>query len=60
MLLCQLCGIDLSTPITLADEKLENIPTLVVTPSFDMAEAYANRPDDSQLGVSHKNLSSKG
>ncbi|MCP3894010.1 MAG: TolC family protein [Bacteroides sp.] len=54
MLLCQLCGIDLSTPITLADEKLENIPTLVVTPSFDMAEAYANRPEIRSLELATK------
>ena len=28
MLLCQLCGIDLSSPITLADENMEDIPLL--------------------------------
>ena len=45
MLLCQLCGIDLTTPITLADENLEDIPTLSITPQFNMADAYANRPE---------------
>ena len=54
MLLCQLCGIDLSTPITLADEKLEDIPTLAVTPSFDMTEAYANRPEIRSLELATK------
>lgn len=54
MLLCQLCGIDLSTPITLADEKLEDIPTLSVTPSFDMTEAYANRPEIRSLELATK------
>ena len=35
MLLCQLCGLDLTTPIMLADENAQ----------FDMTTAYANRPE---------------
>ena len=35
MLLCQLCGIDLSSPITLADENMEDIPLLTTDPHFD-------------------------
>lgn len=45
MLLCQLCGIDLSSPITLADENMEDIPLLTSDTHFDMSTAYANRPE---------------
>ena len=45
MLLCQLCGIDLSSPITLADENMEDIPLLTAETHFDMSTAYANRPE---------------
>ncbi len=45
MLLCQLCGIDLSSPITLADEDMEDIPLLTTDTHFDMSTAYANRPE---------------
>ena len=45
MLLCQLCGIDLSSPITLADEDMEDISLLTTDTHFDMSTAYANRPE---------------
>ena len=45
MLLCQLCGIDLSSPITLADEYMEDIPLLTTDPHFDLSTAYENRPE---------------
>ena len=45
MLLCQLCGLDLSSPITLADENMENIPLIPTDTHFDMSTAYANRPE---------------
>ena len=45
MLLCQLCDIDLSSPITLADENMEDIPLLTPETHFDMSTAYANRPE---------------
>ena len=45
MLLCQLCGIDLSSPITLADENREDIPLLAPETHFNMSTAYANRPE---------------
>ena len=45
MLLCQLCGIDLSSPITLADDNMEDIPLLTPETHFDMSTAYANRPE---------------
>lgn len=45
MLLCQLCGIDLSTPVVLADEDIDDIPLMPVTTDFEVETAYANRPE---------------
>ena len=45
MLLCQLCGIELSTPIVLADETMKDLPALTESTGFDMSTAYANRPE---------------
>lgn len=46
MLLCQLCGLDLSSPITLADEQEESL-TLEEVPanSVDIDAVYATRPE---------------
>ena len=45
MLLCQLCGLDLSSPITLGDENMENIPLIPTDTHFDLSTAYENRPE---------------
>ena len=45
MLLCQLCGLDLSSPITLADENMENIPLIPTDTHFDLSTAYENPPE---------------
>ena len=45
MLLCQLCGIDLTTPIVLEDEQITDIPVANTAPRFDMEAVYANRPE---------------
>ena len=45
MLLCQLCGLDLSSPITLADENMENIPLIPTDTHFDLSTAYESRPE---------------
>lgn len=45
MLLCQLCGLDLSSPITLADENMENIPLIPTDTHFDLSTVYENRPE---------------
>lgn len=45
MLLCQLCGLDLSSPVTLTDENMSDIPLLAPETHFDMSTAYANRPE---------------
>ena len=45
MLLCQLCGLVLSSPVTLTDENMDDIPLLAPETHFDMSTAYANRPE---------------
>lgn len=45
MLLCQICGIDLSSPITLTDENMENLPLIDPNAHFDISTAYTNRPE---------------
>ena len=46
MLLCQLCGLDLSSPITLEDEKAEDLaPVAVATNAIDLNNVYATRPE---------------
>ena len=45
MLLCQLCGLDLSSPITLADENMENITLIPTDTHFDLSTAYEHRPE---------------
>ncbi len=54
MLLCQLCGIELSTPLSLADEHLGNIPTATPDTGFDMNAVYASRPDLRSLELATK------
>lgn len=46
MLLCQLCGLDLSTPITLKDEQEADLAALpAATDNIDMNAVYATRPE---------------
>lgn len=46
MLLCQLCGLDLSTPIMLADEQKEDLaPTTPENGAIDINNVYATRPE---------------
>ena len=54
MLLCQLCGIDLSTPVVLADEDIADIPLMPVTTDFEVETAYANRPEIRSLELATK------
>ncbi|MCM0239671.1 TolC family protein [Bacteroides fragilis] len=54
MLLCQLCGIDLSTPVVLADEDIDDIPLMPVTTDFEVETAYANRPEIRNLELATK------
>ena len=54
MLLCQLCGIDLSTPVVLANEDIDDIPLMPVTTDFEVETAYANRPEIRSLELATK------
>lgn len=46
MLLCQLCGLDLSSPITLADEQEENLPlSSIAANGIDLEQVYSLRPE---------------
>lgn len=49
MLLCQICGLPIDTPIKLNDETLEDLPTLAADAVADTTTAFANRPEISQL-----------
>ncbi len=52
MLLCQLCGLDLSTPILLEDEGKEQlIPTTLIDNRINLNEVYANRPEINSLDL---------
>lgn len=54
MLLCQLCGIDLSTPIVLADEQVDDLPLIPATTNLEIETAYANRPEIRSLELAAK------
>lgn len=46
MLLCQLCGLDLTTPITLKDEQEKEWSTIATaTNGIDISAVYATRPE---------------
>ncbi len=49
MLLCHLCGLDLDTPLTLADEARLDPAPLAQQPSGTATEAFAARPELAQL-----------
>lgn len=50
MLLCQLCGIDLSSPITLKDEQKEDLDAIpAATNGIDLNTVYAVRPEIKSL-----------
>lgn len=45
MLLCQLCGLDLTTPLILKDEQINSFPMAQHYTRFDMESVYTNRPE---------------
>lgn len=49
MVLCQLCGIDITTPIQLTDENLENLPMPYTNVEKHVETAYENRPEIRRL-----------
>ena len=63
MALCRLCGMPLDTPITLTDEKLEELPprqTAVTDAQTDTTTAFAHRPElqmlESALTISRRQV----
>lgn len=54
MLLCQLCGIDLSTPVVLEDEQIDDIPLMENTSQANVETALANRPELHSLELATK------
>ena len=63
MALCRLCGMPLDTPITLADEKLEELPplqTAATDAQTDTTTAFAHRPElqmlESALTISRRQV----
>ncbi len=55
MLLCQICGLPVETPLRLADETLEDLPVQAADTEADAATALGNRPEISQLQIA-KNI----
>lgn len=52
MLLCQLCGLDLSTPVTLKDEQEKDLsPAPVADNAIDINNVYAARPEVNSLEI---------
>ena len=49
MLLCQVCGLPIDTPVRLADETLDDLPTPTAEAQADTATAFSNRPELNQL-----------
>ena len=55
MLLCQLCGLDLTMPVTLADEQEKDLnPTVVPAREIEMEGVYATRPEIRSLELARK------
>lgn len=54
MLLCQLCGIDLNTPVVLEDEQIEDIPLMENASEINVETAFANRPELHSLELATK------
>lgn len=51
MLLCQICGLPIDTPLRLADEELADLPVLATDAEADTATAFGNRPELNQLEI---------
>lgn len=55
MLLCQLCGLDLTTPIVLEDENAQDLrPEIIPARTIDMEQVYATRPEVKSLELAQK------
>jgi len=54
MLLCQLCGLELSEEIRLRDEAAETLPEAALTDDADVATALENRPELRSLDMARR------
>jgi outer membrane protein TolC len=54
MLLCQLCGLEISAPIHLVDEDMDNLSVVPAKAEFNMQTAYDNRPELKSLQLATK------
>ena len=54
MLLCQICGIDITSNITLSDEQEESLEVMPQEAKFDMQTAYNNRNELKSLELANK------
>lgn len=52
MLLCQLCGLEMDTPVELADEQTEVVPLPDTTVTADVLTAFERRPELRALSLS--------
>ena len=50
MLLCQMTGLPMNEPITLADEDADSLSTVTIRPQLDVQQAIENRPELKMLG----------
>ena len=53
MLLCQLCGIDITTDLTLEDEAITDIPLMSNGEPANLEAAFANRPEIKSLELAY-------
>ena len=54
MALCQLCGLDITAPVTLADETLDNLPVPDTNPEENVQTALQNRTEMKSLDLANK------
>lgn len=54
MLLCQLCGLDLTTPLVPADENIENLEIRAKGLPVDLSSALENRPELKSLELASR------
>ncbi len=54
MVLCQLCGMPLDNSFTLEDENRDSFPATTSDASFDITQAYVNRPELRSLELATK------
>lgn len=52
MLLCQLCGLEMDSPVTLADENADALPVPEVAATADAQTAFMHRPELHALSLS--------